>query len=297
MPVQRIGFVGFGQVAATFAAPLVEHGAQVLAYDLLLEQEQGREILQRRVRGQGVQFRSLQDTAQDSDYVLSTVTTQVARQVARNCAPFIGPAQVYVDLNSTAPSIKREIADIVTPTGAVFLEGAILGAVGVTGAKTHILLGGERRATAAQMLTELGLYVTPYSPQIGQASAFKMLRSIFSKGLEALVLEFLIAGKRAGLEDELWDEAVQLMSRHSFAEIATNWITTHPAACERRFHEMVQVTETLREIGLEPVMAAGTTAFFKRSLDLGLGDHLADKPESTKAVVDFLEQCLREGTK
>jgi 3-hydroxyisobutyrate dehydrogenase-like beta-hydroxyacid dehydrogenase len=31
------------------------------------------------------------------------------------------------------------------------------------------------------------------------ASIIKMLRSVFSKGLEALLIEFLVAGERAGM--------------------------------------------------------------------------------------------------
>jgi hypothetical protein len=42
-----------------------------------------------------------------------------------------------------------------------------------------------------------------------------MLRSIYSKGLEALLLELLISGEKAGIKDELWDDIVQLMKSNS----------------------------------------------------------------------------------
>ncbi len=294
VPAARIGFVGFGEVASALAEPLVQRGAQVLAYDILLERDGGSGILQKRLRAQKVQFQSLRETVGDVDYVLSTVTTQVARQVAQDCAHYLKPGQVYLDLNSTAPSVKVEIAKVIAPTGADFCEGAILGSVGATGAKTHVLVGGVKGPAVAETLCHLGLNVTHYSSEIGQASMFKMLRSIFSKGLEALVLEFLIAGKRAGIERDLWDEAVQLMKQHPFDQTCDNWIKTHAVAYERRYHETVQVTETMREIGIEPVMTAGTLAFFKRSLALGLGDRFAEKPHSLNAVIDFMEQRLRE---
>ncbi len=294
MTAVRIGFVGFGEVASILAEPLVQRGARVLAYDVLLERDGGSEILQKRVRAAGVAFRSLRETVPDADYVVSTVTTQVARPVAQACAPLLKPGQVYVDLNSTAPSVKVELAEIIAPSGADFVEGAILGAVGATGVKTHILVGGAKGPQVAETLCRLGLNVTHYSDKIGQASTFKMLRSIFSKGLEALVLEFLIAGKRAGLEQELWDEAVRTVSQHPFDRTCANWIETHAGAYERRYHEMVQVTETMRELGIEPVMTAGTLAFFKRSLALGLSDRFAERPESMNAVIDHMEQRLQE---
>ncbi len=296
VPPVRIGFVGFGEVAATLTEPLVEHGTRLHAYDVLLEQDGGREILQKRCRAQGVQFVPLREMAQDADYVFSTVTTQVARQVAQACVPYLTPGQVYLDLNSTAPSVKVEMAKIIAPSGADFVEGAILGAVGTAGARTHILTGGEKSPSVAEALCALGLNVTHYRLEIGAASMFKMLRSIFSKGLEALALEFLIAGKRAGIQRDLWDEVVELMSQHPFDQTSANWIETHAMACERRYHEMVQVMETMQEIGLEPVMTAGTLAFFERSCGLGLGSHFAEKPNAINSVIDFMEQRLREGT-
>ena len=288
----RIGFLGFGEVASTFSKPMLERGADIAAYDVLLLQDGGRDILQRRVGIEGIQFRALEEVV-DADYILSTVTTQVAKDVAKECATHLTPHQMYVDLNSMAPSHKLEIAKIIQPSGAHFVEGAILGAVGATGARTHILIGGSKGKRAAEILTVLGLHATFYSSEIGKASMFKMLRSIFSKGLEALILEFLIAGKRAGIEQDLWEDVVDFMTHNSFDRVASNWVQTHAVAHERRYHEMVQVVETMREIGVEPIMASGTEAFFKRSLALGLKETFAVKPDSMKVVVDLMEERLR----
>lgn len=120
------------------------------------------------------------------------------------------------------------------------MEGAILGAVGVTGAQTRILTGGPKSREAAEALTRLGLNVTAYSPDIGKASTFKMLRSIFSKGLEALLIEFLVAGKRANIQEDLWQEIVDLFSQNAFDHVAANWIKSHATAHERRYDEMRQ---------------------------------------------------------
>jgi len=283
----KIGFIGFGEVAATFSEAMRKRGAQVLAYDILLGCQGGAEILRQRARAEGIRFQPLPEVVESANYVLSTVTTQVAKDAAADCAVYLKPGQVYVDLNSTAPSVKVEIGEIIEPSGADFVEGAILGAVGATGAGTRIFVGGEKGAQAAETLSRLGLNVSYYSPKIGQASMFKMLRSIFTKGLEALLLEFLIAGRRAGIEGDLWEDIVGFMARTGFERAAANWLQTHAVAHERRYHEMVQVAETMREIGVEPVMTAGTEAFFKRSLSLGLRDAFPKKPDSMEEVIDF----------
>jgi len=289
----RIGFIGFGEVASIFSAAMRSHGAEVAAYDVLLDQKKGKETLQKRCRAEGIKFLPLPDVVGNAEYVLSAVTTREAKKVAENCVPHLRHGQVYVDLNSTCPSVKVELGEVVRPSGADFVEGAVLGAVGAAGAATHVLTGGARGREAAEALTALGLHASFYSEEIGKASMFKMLRSIFSKGMEALILELLIAGKRAGIEKELWKDVSEFMSRNPFERVASNWTRSHAVACERRYDEMVQVRETMREIGLDPLLTMATEAFFDRSRALGLGKVFQEKPESMEAVVEFIEHRLR----
>jgi 3-hydroxyisobutyrate dehydrogenase len=292
MQSAKVSFVGFGAVASVLSQPMRERGAEVEAYDVLLSEDRGRAILQARARTEGIRFRPLPEAVAHADYVLSTVTTQAAEEVARECVTYLSSGQIYLDLNSTAPSIKAELGWIIEPSGADFVEGAILGAVGATGARTRILVGGAKGREAAEALTELGLNASYYSPEIGKASMFKMLRSIFSKGLEVLILEFLVAARRAGVEQDLWQNVVDFMTGNPFEAVAANWVRSHAVAHERRYHEMVQVAETMREIGVEPVMTAATEAFFRRSLALGFSEVFLQKPDSVEEVIDFMDQRL-----
>jgi len=290
--VAKVCFIGFGEVASIFSKPIRQKGVEVAAFDVLLSQEGGKEILNKRALVDGIQFGLLPDAVKNADFILSTVTTSVAEKAARSCSQRIRPGQTYIDLNATAPSMKHRIAEIIQPTGADFVEGSILGAVGVTGSETHILTGGPKGRETADILTRLGLHAAYYSSEIGKASTFKMLRSVFSKGLEVLLLEFLIAGKRAGIEDDLWKEIVDLFKNNPFDVVAANWIKTHATAHERRYHEMTQVRGVVQEIGLDPILTSGTEAFFKRSCELGLKEAFPKKPDSMDAVIDFMEKQL-----
>jgi 3-hydroxyisobutyrate dehydrogenase-like beta-hydroxyacid dehydrogenase len=174
----RIAFIGFGEAAAAFSAALAARGAEVRAYDV-----------QARPPAAGVAQLPLADALRDAAVVVSTVTTSVALDAAQQCAPPLGAGQTYVDLNATDPAVKLDVERVIAPTGAAFVEGAILGAIGVTGAKTEILLGGPHARSAERLLAaELGLNARFYSERVGQASMFKMLRSVFSKGLAPLAI-------------------------------------------------------------------------------------------------------------
>ncbi|MDO8540024.1 MAG: DUF1932 domain-containing protein [Opitutaceae bacterium] len=289
----RVGFIGFGEVASVFSEAVSPQASAVLAYDVLVEKPAGKDLLRKRDRTNEVRFVGLPELVAGSDWIVSTVTSDAAAAVARSAAPYLGSARTFLDLNATAPAVKQQIARTIEPTGAAFVEGAILSAVGVTGARTRILIGDSRGPAATEALGRLGLNAVFYSREIGRASAFKLLRSIFSKGLEALLIEFLVAGRRAGLEDELWREVTELFARNPFAQVAENWIKTHATAHERRYHEVVQVAAEMRALGLDPVMTAATEAFFARSRTTGLKERFAGTDATPADVIAFLESALR----
>jgi 3-hydroxyisobutyrate dehydrogenase-like beta-hydroxyacid dehydrogenase len=292
--VTAIGFVGFGEVASRLSAAVLAHGGSVSAYDLLLDAEAGAETLKRRAGDASIEFDLLPGVLAHSDVILSTVTTDVAADAAASCAPYLRPGQIFVDLNATSPAIKRRIAATIAASGADFVEGAILGAIGVTGAGTRILVCGEKAEPAAQTLTRLGLNAAFYGREIGRASIFKLLRSVFSKGMEALLLETLLAARRAGVADDVWREIVGTLEEKPFSEVGANWMRTHGTAHVRRYYEVVQVEELLRELGVEPLITRGTAAFFERSTRLSLAEKFEATPKGPDEVLGALDGLLRK---
>jgi 3-hydroxyisobutyrate dehydrogenase-like beta-hydroxyacid dehydrogenase len=293
MTAARIGFLGFGEVGAIFAAAVVAAGHDVFASDVLAEQPGGLARLRERDRSGKVQFLPLAELVTQSTWIISTVTTRSAEAVARAAAAHLSTGKIYVDLNATGPALKCSIRDIVTAAGAHFVEGAILNAVGIAGAKTRILIGDTAGPATADQLSGFGLNAAFYSREIGRAAAFKLLRSVFSKGMEALLLEFRAAGRRAGIDDDLWREVTELFAANGFEKVADNWVQTHATAHERRYHEVAQVVAELRALGVEPIMTAATEAYFARSREIGLREAFAAKPATPASVVAFIDEATR----
>jgi len=282
----KVGILGCGEVGSTFAGAISRCGAQVTVYDKLLEQDGGTEIIRDRLHrhlqqplhlpfppgtvdggikpGQ-IKLGSLREMVQGSDMILSTVTTDVAEKAAGEVVPYLHRGHIYVDMNSTAPQKKIAIAGLIMATGADFVEGAILEPVGAKGAAARILLGGKAAEKAVGILRNLGLNTEFFSEVIGRAANFKMIRSIFTKGVECLLVELLIAARRTGIQNEIWQDITGFMSGNPFEQLAANWIRTHVSAAGRRYHEMTQVAETVAEWGLDPLMTAATRTFLARS--------------------------------
>lgn len=294
MAAPKIGFIGFGEVGYTFSRVMNEAGAEVTVYDVLLDDPNKADDIRERITETGSKVGTLEEVVKNNNYILSTVITQAAKNVAQTVAPMLKPGQIYVDLNSTCPSAKVEIGRIIAATGADFVEGAILGAVGATGVETRIFTAGEKRQEIADLFNRMGMNVQPYSVEIGKASTFKMLRSIFSKGVEVLLLEMLVAAKRADIDKDLWEDITRFMSSKPFDKIGDNWMRSHAVAHERRYYEMLQVVETMKELNIEPIMSERTAAYFKQSVDMDMSKSFPEKPESFHEVTKFIDENLRQ---
>lgn len=283
METKKIGFIGFGEVGRAFSQEMKAKGAEVYYYDIVDKKPE-----------EGISFLPFKELIQTCEIIMSTVASHVAIEVAEKAMAYLNSEKTYADMNSTSPSVKKKIAQVVEKSHSNFIEGAILSAVGETGSKASILVSGKTAEEFSHLMNRLGLINLKYfSPNIGEASLVKMIRSIFSKGVECLLLEMLIAGKRAGVEDYLWNDIVDFMTKNSFKSVAENWIKTHPVACERRYHEMVQVIETLEEINIEPIMTRSTVEFFQRSKELGLANLFDTKPENFWDVPNRMERLLK----
>jgi 3-hydroxyisobutyrate dehydrogenase-like beta-hydroxyacid dehydrogenase len=122
-----------------------------------------------------------------------------------------------------------------------------------------MLLGGARAAALEPMLRRLGMSVTTVSEDIGVASAIKMCRSILIKGLEALTVECLLAARACGAEDRVLASLERTYPHMGWAGELPDYLVSRVAEHgRRRAAEMREVAATLRDIGLEPLMAEAT---------------------------------------
>jgi hypothetical protein len=113
--------------------------------------------------------------------------------------------------------------------------------------------------------------------------------------MEALLIECLVAARRAGLQEAVWEVLVDTIGGGSFEAQAENWVRTHVTAHERRHQEMIQVEDTVRGLGLEPMMSAATRALLARSSQLGLSDAFGRGAASMDVAIAYLDERLGKG--
>ena len=285
----RFGLLGHGMVGSLLARLLREHQAAVTAYDVLLDNPLTAEPMRQKMVAEGARPATLEETVRESDFVIAAATTQTCRDAAVEAGRYLHPGQTYCDFASASPKRKIEIAAIVEARGAQFVEGAILGAVGVSGACPEILLGGTAAAKADEVLREHGLRTRFYSVEIGRASAFKMIRSVFSKGMETLLIETLLAARRADLFDDVWAEIRGTLAPDRVQRTLETWIRTHAISSQRRYDEMLEVERFLEELDVDPLLTQAAAETFRRSNDLGLATAFDHEPECFADVIEYLD--------
>jgi 3-hydroxyisobutyrate dehydrogenase-like beta-hydroxyacid dehydrogenase len=124
---------------------------------------------------------------------------------AKACAMWLAPAletaprkAIYVDCNAISPATAAEVAAIIAPTGAAFVDGGIIGGPPREDGYTPVLYVSGPEAERLGALGEHGLDVRTTPGPIGAASALKMSYAGITKGLVALSSAMMLAATRAG---------------------------------------------------------------------------------------------------
>jgi 3-hydroxyisobutyrate dehydrogenase-like beta-hydroxyacid dehydrogenase len=251
-----IAFIGFGEVGQTFAKGLLAHDdVHIAAHDILVGQRASRR-LEARAAELGVTLHaSAPAAARDAHIVVSAVTASQAEPVAEAARTYLAAGQIFLDVNSAAPSTKQRAARHVEAAGAHYVEGAVMAPVLRPGLKVPILAGGPRAAETAELLNGLGMNLTPVSTEHGIASAMKLCRSIVIKGLEALMVDCAAASEAWGVKDPVFASLAATFPSidwHALAADMRERVATHGL---RRSAEMREAGEMLAALGMSPGLA------------------------------------------
>ena len=129
---------------------------------------------------------------------------------------------------------------------------------------------------------------------IGSAAAVKMCRSIVVKGLEALMCECVLGASRYGADEHVFaslNESFPGLDWKKLADYMVGRVVVHG---ERRAREMEEVADTLRAIGVEPIMAEATARRQDWSAQLDLQSHFGPEgPTTYRAVLDAIAASPR----
>jgi 3-hydroxyisobutyrate dehydrogenase-like beta-hydroxyacid dehydrogenase len=265
-----IAVLGAGAMGSAIGRSLTQSGARVMTS---LEGRSAASI--ERAQEAGMQDASLQQLVA-CDFIMSIVPPGVAVETAERLAPVLKDAAkkpVYVDCNAISPATVSEIADVLEPTGAPFVDGAIIGAP----SSPKFYMSGPYAFHTAR-LNDAGLVVRVLDDPLGAASALKMSYAGITKGLTALASAMSLAAMRNGAGNALLDELAE--SQPELLKWLQKSVPRMPPKAYRWVAEMEEIAGFIGDDFAEHRIYEGAA---------GLYDRLAKDKDATDALERFFK--------
>src|SRR5215467_5238356 len=290
-----IGFVGFGEAGSHIAKGLKSAGlTRVFAFDIDLQSAKVRQnALETGIPLVG----SNRELAEAAQIIFSTVTCARAKEAAEQTAPFLKSNHIYADLNSVSPALKQDIDKVISASGAGFVEAAVMSPVPPNGHRSPILLGGKAAPAFVELMTPFGMRLQVVGENVGVASATKMFRSIIVKGLEALMFECVLASVPCGADERVFSSLSESFPGIDWQKLANYMVSRVVIHGERRAREMEEVAETLKSLGIEPVMAEAAARRQDWCARLGISAQFGpDGPKTYREAVNAIRESAAKST-
>lgn len=292
-----IGFIGFGEAASCFSWHLKDQpSTRLLVFcNGRTNRPPYSESFIRFTEAAGAEtVDGLAELCGRSDIVFSAVLVANALEVAREAAPFLKPGALYVDISASTPSKKRQFAAAVEDVGALYVDANLMGSVAIYGPTVTLYCSGSGASRFASLFRPLGMMVEVANDRAGDAAMVKMLRSVVTKGIEALVVEALTIATLQGVREEVLTGLFGSMDKTKFSDFVDMCIRTDVLHSERRAVEMDEIAEDIRAMELDPIMAEATGRRLLASASLGLREAFIGREDATlEKVLDAYATAIK----
>ena len=171
---------------------------------------------------------------------------------------------------------------------AKYVDVAIMAPVFPKLHQTPVLVSGSHAEAALTLFDQLNMQATHAEGDIGAASSIKMMRSIMIKGMEALVAECVLAGRKAGVEDIVLESLEKTFPGFGWQKRAGYMLERMMQHGTRRAAEMREVALTVEELGIEAAMSRACVEWQEAIGNLALEGDGEDYGENADKILAAL---------
>lgn len=260
-----VAVLGLGEAGALYARGFRDAGYEVAGYDPFTT------LAEPGVR----QETELAAALLGAELVVSLVGARAATAVAGAALPMLASGTVYADLNTAGPALKAQLETAATAVGALFADVAVLAPVPRAGVRTPLMASGGGAEAFRALMTAAQTPVEAIGGKAGDAAGRKLLRSVFMKGLAAVVIESVGAAERAGADAWLREQIVSELAGDAEALIQ-RLIDGSKLHAGRRAHEVEDAKAYLEELGQPTWMSTATIQWFEELLHTADAAHTSE---------------------
>lgn len=257
----HVAVIGLGEVGRCFAEPLLRAGYQVSLCEArpspaAIELAQKLDLPIHPVAG---------DWLRDTNWVLSCVTGAVSLAVTKQVAVHMAHGAAIADFTTASPAVKREGAEVAVNSSVRYVDVAIMGGILINRERTPLLIAGEGAAEFKPVMEKAGGRVkTIEGGAPGDAMSLKILRSVFTKGMEALAVELLMSAEKQGVRDKLYEQLLDI-DQTPLRDFIEMLVRTHVVHAKRRAHEVNDAQRELTAQGMPSTVLSGVEERFHKT--------------------------------
>jgi 3-hydroxyisobutyrate dehydrogenase-like beta-hydroxyacid dehydrogenase len=197
-----VAVVAQGTMGAGVGRRLHENGAEVRT---LLSGRSAASAERAREAGM-IAVADEQALVEGADFFLSILPPGEAVTLATRMAPALSALAlkpVYVDCNAISPQTAQQIAAVIAPTGAEFVDGGIIGSPPRAGYGGPSIYAAGPAVGHTRVLSDYGLDWRIIDGPVGAASGLKMSYAGITKGTTAIAAAMLLGAARFGCGEAL----------------------------------------------------------------------------------------------
>jgi len=255
----RVTIFGLGEAGSVIASDLAKTGVEIHGYDPApVATPEGV-----------IRHDAPRPAVEGSQVVLAITASADAEKAMTQALDGIEQGTIYADLATAPPGLKVDLSEPAARHGLDFVDVALIGAVPGTGLATPSLASGPGAARYAAVINPLGGHVEAIGERPGDAAARKLLRSVVTKGLTALLIEAMEAARKRGDAEWLWRHLVELLSGAD-ESLLDRFIAGTSKHVDRRIIEMESAQDLLESLAVPSPMTTATVESLQRIRSTGM---------------------------
>lgn len=236
-----IGFIGFGKVSKTLFNLL---NCEEIDFVTSLQGRSAKTI--ENIENSKIEvLETFKEVAIKSDILISATSPKSALSIAKEYGKY--SKGIYLDLNNVSPDTTFKIDKHVDN----LVDGAIIGKIDSNNPVLYI--AGEK-SDDLLFLNDF-INVNKISNNVGDVALLKMLRSLYTKSVSALLIESSQIAKEYGLEEEFFD-ILSLTEGEEFKEKSMSRLTNTLNSSKRKSEELEEMIDYFDDFDLIMVRAA-----------------------------------------
>ena len=285
----KLGFIGFGEAAYYISLGLKKQSGDIdiFAFDTMAAHADMGSVIKKRGDEAGVSLLSdISELAGTAEIIIASVPSSYTVSACESIAGYLSPNQLYADISASTPDAKKKVWEKLEPVGALFADAAVLGSIPQDGHRVPITASGNGAAALEEALTPFGMRISQAGDRPGDASAIKLVRSIFMKGLASLMTETTLAAVKYDVSEQVVKSLGKSMDGISFEDHLNRMIIGSAIHGARRAAEVCGSVSMCQEADIPCEMSQATVISHERLASYNFAaEYSLNRPESWRNVI------------